>query len=304
MASSYTTVDLSKLPAPNVVEVVNFEDILAAMLADYQARMVAAGQPFTALVESDPAFKQLETAAYREVIQRQRINDAAKAVMLPYALGTDLDNIGANFDVERLLLDAGDATATPPVPPTYEADDDFRRRIQLSFEGYSTAGSEGSYVFHALSADGNIRDVSVTSPSPGQVSVYVLAKTGNGTATDEMISNVVAALNADQVRPMTDQVSVFSANIVNYQVTANLVLYPGPDSSVVQQAALDAVTAHVASIAKMGLDVSISGILAQLHQPGVQDVQLTSPAANIAISPSQASNCTAITLTVSLARNE
>jgi phage-related baseplate assembly protein len=300
MASSFTTVDLSKLPPPNVVEVVNFEDILASMLADYQAR----NPGFSALVESDPAFKLLEAAAYREVIQRQRVNDAAKAVMLPYAVGVDLDNIGANFDVERLLLDAGDATAIPPVPPSYETDDDFRRRIQLSFEGYTTAGSEGSYVFHALSADGDVKDVSVTSPSPGQVSVYVLSKTDDGTASADLIAAVNAALNADEVRPMTDNVSVFSANIVPYAITAELVLYPGPDSTVVQQAAQDAITAHVADIKKMGLDVSLSGILAQLHQPGVQNVNLTSPAANISISPSQAANCTAITLTVSAYRNE
>jgi phage-related baseplate assembly protein len=300
MAKTFTTVDLSKLPAPAVIETIDFEAILADMLADYQAR----DPSFTALVESDPAFKQLEAAAYRETVVRQRVNDAAKALMLPYAGASDLDIIGANFNVERLLLDAGDATAIPPVPATYEADDDFRRRIQLSFEGYTTAGSEGSYVFHALSADGDVKDVSVTSPTPGQVSVYVLSRTGDGTADAGLVDTVTAALNADEIRPMTDNVSVFSANIVNYAITAELVLYPGPDSDVVRQAALDAVTAHTIDIKRMGQDVSISGLMSKLHQPGVQDVSLTAPVANIAIDTSQAANCTAITLTVSTTRNE
>lgn len=300
MAKTFTTVDLSKLPAPAVIETIDFEAILADMLADYQAR----DPSFTALVESDPAFKQLEAAAYRETVVRQRVNDAAKALMLPYAVGADLDIIGANFNVERLLLDAGDADAIPPVPATYEADDDFRRRIQLSFEGYTTAGSEGSYVFHALSADGDVKDVSVTSPTPGQVSVYVLSRTGDGTAGADLVDTVTAALNADEIRPMTDNVSVFSANIVNYSITAELVLYPGPDSDVVRQAALDAVTAHTIDIKRMGQDVSLSGLLAKLHQPGVQNVNMTSPAAGIAIGVSQAANCTGIALTVSTTRNE
>jgi phage-related baseplate assembly protein len=300
MANTFTTVDLSKLPPPDVVETLDFEAILAAMLADYQARDPA----FTALVESDPAFKQLEAAAYRETVIRQRINDAAKALLLPYAAGADLDNIGANFNVERLLLDAGDDTAIPPVPATYEADDDFRRRIQLSFEGYTTAGSEGSYVFHALSADGDVKDVSATSPTPGQVCVYVLSRTGNGEASDELLATVSAALNADEIRPMTDNVSVFSADIVDYAVTAELVLYPGPDAEVVRQAALNAATAHVADINRMGMDVSVSGLMAQLHQPGVQNVNLSSPSANVVVTQSQAAYCTGITITVSTLRNE
>lgn len=300
MANTFTTVDLSKLPPPAVVETLDFEAILADMLADYQARDPA----FTALVESDPAFKQLEAAAYRETVIRQRINDAAKALLLPYAIGTDLDNIGANFNVERLLLDAGDATAIPPVPATYESDDDFRRRIQLSFEGYTTAGSEGSYVFHALSADGDVKDVSATSPTPGQVCVYVLSRTGNGEASTELLATVSAALNADEIRPMTDNVSVFSADIVNYAISAELSLYPGPDADVVRQAALNAVTAYVADINRMGMDVSISGLMGQLHQPGVQNVALASPSANVTVSQSQAAYCTGITITVSTLRNE
>lgn len=299
MANNYTTVDLSQLPLPAVVETLDFEAILSAMVADLQAR----DPSFSALVESDPAYKILEVCAYREVVLRQRVNDAAKAVMLAYAVGTDLDVIGADFDVERLLLDAGDPTAIPPVPPTYEADADFRRRIQLSFEGFTTAGSTGSYVFNALSASADVKDVSVTSPTPGQVNVYVLSKTGNGAASSDLLVAVTNALNSDDVRPLTDNVVVASASIVNYSITAELVLYPGPDSSVVLQAAQDAVAAFTVNIARLGLDVALSAIYAALQQPGVQQVNLTAPAANLSISDNQASYCTGITLTVSTVRN-
>lgn len=300
MATSYTSIDLSQIPLPAIIEQLDFDTVLAEMLAD----LVTRDPTFTALVPSDPAYKALEVCAYREVLMRQRVNEAAKAVMLPYATGTDLDNIGATFDVSRLLLEAGDPTAIPPTADVYEGHDDYRRRIQLSFEGYSTAGSEGSYVFHALSADGDVKDVAAVSPVPGQVNIYVLSRLGDGTASDGLIAAVAEALNTEQVRPMTDLVVVSSAAVVNYSISAELTLYPGPDAEVVRQAALDALTAHVENIRQLGLDVSRSAILAQLHQAGVQDVALIQPATALTIDISEASNCTGITLTVKAIRNE
>lgn len=299
MANSFTTIDLSQLPAPGVVESISFEDILAQMVSDLKAREPS----FSALVESDPAYKVLEVAAYRETLLRQRVNDAARAVMLAFATGSDLDQIGANYNVQRLVLDPGNPTALPPVPPTYESDEEFRARIPLSLEGYTTAGSEGSYVFHGMSADGDVKDIQAVSPTPGQVTVYVLSRTGSGTAGMPLLSTVAAALNDDQVRPITDQVTVQSASIVTYTVTAELVLYPGPDSSVILAAAQTALQAYVNSVHRIGYDVSLSGIYEALHRPGVQRVNLTLPAANISVGTGQASYCTAINLTVATSTN-
>lgn len=294
MAGAFTQVNLSQLPAPTVVEQVDFEVILAEMLADLRARDPA----FDALVESDPAYKVLEVAAYRETLIRQRANEECLAVMLAFAGGSDLDHLGANVNVARLLLDPGNPDAVPPVPPTYESDTDFRARIQLSFEGYTTAGSEGSYVFHGLSADGDVKDIAAVSPEPGEVVVYVLSRTGDGTAGGPLLAKVDAALNAEDVRPMTDQVTVESAAIIEFSIEAELTMYPGPDSNVVRQAALDALDAYIASIQRIGYDVARSGILAALHQPGVQNVTLTLPAADIVIGDGEAPYCTGIDVTV------
>ncbi|MCP3967439.1 MAG: hypothetical protein GY750_14680 [Lentisphaerae bacterium] len=71
--TTFNAIDLSLLPAPDVIETLDYELILAGMIADLQAK----APEFSALVESDPAFKILEAAAYREVILRQRVNDAS-----------------------------------------------------------------------------------------------------------------------------------------------------------------------------------------------------------------------------------
>lgn len=298
MAGTYTAIDLSQLPPPNVVEVIDYEQILQEIIADFYARMAESGQEFTALVESDPAFKLAETAAYREMLVRQRANASAIAVMLPYAEKADLDNIGANFNLHRLILVEGNSETLPPTPAIMESDVAFRARIQLVNESYTTAGSEGSYVFHSLSADAKVKDAQPISPIPGQVVVYVLSRDGNGLADESLLNKVNEALNKERVRPLTDNVLVQSAGIIEYSITAELVLYPGPDSNVIYQAAVDEIKKYVDSMHRVNFDIATSGIMQALHRPGVQRVNLSIPSGNIEVSDGQAAYCTAINVTV------
>lgn len=294
MSGTFTAIDLAQLPAPDVVEPVDFEAILSAMVADLQSR----DPDFSALVESDPAYKILEVAAYRETLLRQRVNEAAKSVMLAYAAGADLDQIAANYNVQRLVVDPGDADAIPPVPPTLESDDDLRRRVQLSFEGFSTAGPTGAYIFHALGADPDVLDAAVASPAPGDVVVTILSRQGDGTPSAAVLAAVEAVLSADDIRPLTDKVTVQAATIVDYTVAATLTLYEGPDATVVKTAAEAALQGYVDEQRRLGRDVTLSGLYAALHQNGVQNVSLASPAEDVVIAPDEASHCTGISVTI------
>lgn len=295
MAGAFTAVDLSKLPFPDAVEEISFEDLLAAYIADLQARDPA----FTALLESDPAYKVMEVCAYREMLLRQRVNEAIKGVTLAYAENADLDQIAANYNVQRLVITPEDPDTVPPTPAVMESDADLRRRVQLSFEGFSTAGPEGAYIFHTLGADARVLDAAAYGPpeTPGVVRVAVLSREGAGTAPPDLLAAVDATLSAEDVRPLTDQVTVESAVIVNYAVDAELTLYSGPDSEVVAAAAQAALEAYVADNHRLGRDVTLSGIYAALHQEGVQNVELTTPTANVVAAWNQATNCTGITIT-------
>lgn len=293
MPGGYSAIDLSQLPAPSIIEPLDYETIRSAMLADLVARMPA----FSALLESDPVVKLVEVCAYRELLLRQRVNDACRGVMLAKAVGADLDHLAALFGVARFVIDPGDPAAIPPVAPTLESDTDFRRRVQLSLEGFSTAGPIGAYIYHALSADADVLDASAESPLPGDVVVTVLSRTGTGAASPALVAAVQAALSADDVRPLCDTVGVQSATIVTWSIVATLVCYAGPDRAVILAAARAAAAAYAAEQHRLGRDVTRSGIYAALHRPGVQRVVLVNPAADIPIAPHQASWCTAITLT-------
>ncbi len=60
--------------------------------------------------------------------------------------------------------------------------------------------------------------------------------------------------------------------------------------------ALAAAQAYAAAQHRLGRDVTLSGIYAALHQPGVQRVELTSPTASIVVGRQGATYCTGITL--------
>jgi len=298
MANAFTAVNLSQLPPPVVVEQLDFETIFSEMLAD----LISRDPSFSALVESDPAFKILEVAAYRELLIRQRANESAKAVMLAFAKNADLDQIGANCNVPRLIITPGDPAAIPPTEDVMEEDEDYRLRILLSFEGYTTAGPIGSYVYHAMSASGDVLDVGVDSLVPGRVNIAVLSRTGSGVPPQATLDAVIAATNAEEVRPLCDTVDVSGADVVNYQIAAVLDFFPG----VGQQQALDAATAsaqaYAAEMHKLGLDITLDGVYAALRRPGVQKVNLSSPAADIPIQWNQAPHCTAINITAGVIR--
>jgi phage-related baseplate assembly protein len=294
MSSTFTAVDLSRLPAPTIVETLDFETILAAVVAEFRKEW----PDFDATVESDPVYKILQRFAYRELWIRQHFNDRARGALLAFAVGADLDHLAAFFNVQRLLLDPGDALAVPPRPAVYEPDVDLRRRVQLAFEGLSTAGPEGAYLFHALGAHPDVLDASASSPSPGEVVVTVLSRVGTGSPAADVLIAVEAALNADDVRPLTDQVTVQAATIVDYTIAATLTLWPGPDSSVVLTQANANLEAYVERQRRLGRDITRSGLFAALHVEGVQNVVLTAPAADLVITAAQAANCTDRTVTV------
>ena len=292
--SNDNIIDMSALPAPEVIRQPDFEQALDQFKADF---LDAAPECEAALsLESSVLNKVFQFQAYLAVYAAQLGNEDAWAVMLPYARGADLDNMGAWLQVQRLVITPEDATTTPPTPAVLEGDEALRKRIQLAPKGFSTAGPVDAYVFYSLSADGRVLDVYANSPAPGHVLITLLSHEGSGEATAELIGIVDAALNGQDVRPITDFVEVQSAAIVPYTIVANIHTFTGPDTALVMDEVQKRIEDYARASRTIGASVPLSGIYAALHLNGVERVELLSPTADVAPGEYEAAYCAEIVL--------
>lgn len=290
------TIDLSELPPPEVIAPLDYEvilsDVKAQMVSAYpedQQDAIAAAME----LESEPLNVIAQVIAYRELLLRQLVNDGAAACMLSHAVSTDLDNLAANNNTERLTV----TEATDTTDAEMESDSKLRLRAQAAFEGLSVAGPTAAYEYFARSASGKVADAKASSPAPAEVIVSVLSSEGDGTASAELIATVNAALSDDSVRPVGDRLTVQSAEIVDYEIAATLYFYPGPESEPIADAAEEALQSWLADQGSIGRDVARSAIMAALHVQGVQRVEVQSPPVNVVISDTQAARCTSVTIT-------
>lgn len=294
MASSYDVINLSELAVPDAIVMPDAADIFSRWLA----RLRELDPEFDALVESDPTYKQGEVNAYQLTLAFQRVNDAVRAVFLASAKGADLDQLGAAFNVQRFVITPADPDAVPPVDAVLEDDNAFRERIQLSWAQLNTAGARNAYRFHAKSADEDVLDADAYGPEthgkPGEVDVYVLSRTGDGTASEALLKVVNSRLSADEIRPLTDFVSVKSALIASYEVTAELDIPEGPDAQTVLTNATDVLRAYTLLSHRIKALVPLSAVYAALQQSGVTRVRLLSPVADLEAVAGTAPWCTAI----------
>ena len=291
-----SNVDLTQLPPPSVEETISFEAILAerkATLISYYPADQQAAIAATLELESEPLNKLLQENAYREVILRARINDAAKQTLLAFASGTTLDHVAGEYELERLLVTPGDPSATPPIEPVYESDDRLRMRCQMAYEGMATAGPVNAYKFHALSASAEVADVAVDSPTPGTVRVTILSPAGQPSA--DTLNLVEQALSAEDVRPLCDLVAVEPAQIKPYAVDATLnAIGLGKEQAIA--AAKEAMAKTAAAYYRVGATVPLSAIYAALHQPGIDSVTLRAPLTDVTCSAQQAAKLTSINI--------
>lgn len=288
-------IELSALPAPQVLEELDFEEIFQGDLTAFRAHM---GDDWTAQLLSDPVTKLLEVGAYRTLLNRARVNDAAKALLLAYAQGSDLDQLAGNVRLQRLVVQEANPLSVPPTERILEEDDALRERIQLVYEGLTTAGPRNSYILHARNASGLVADATAESPSPAVVDVTVLSLDDKGVASPDLLAEVMAYLNADDVRPVADRVNVRSAEILPYQIHAVLHMTGnGPENEATLAECRRRLQAWINPRRRLGVEVPRSAIDAQLHIGGVARVELTGWT-DIRPSKAQAAWCDSFDLTL------
>ncbi|OYW56780.1 MAG: hypothetical protein B7Y80_01470 [Hyphomicrobium sp. 32-62-53] len=299
----FTAIDLSGLPSPAVVQLPDFAALVAQRKADVVARVrsidpeIADVLEATLAIEGELITKLIESGAYRQTIHYQRVNDAARAVMLAFATGTDLEALGHYYGVTRMLVTAATANA----PAVYESDNRLRTRIQLAPEAFSTAGARGAYIFHTMAVDASIRAVGIDRPTPGAVHIFPLVAAGNGTPSDDLLARVRLRLAGDSVRPLTDMVQVLAPQIIPFSVDLALEVAAGPDLNLVRTTAEARVRSYLATRHAPGVAVHVSAISAAAHVAGVERVTVTSPLVDLTPSDRAAAYASAVTVTATAA---
>lgn len=259
MTIGIADIDLDGLPPPQTIEELSFETILAELVADFRARWPDWDM---GALETDPILIALQVAAYREQNIRERINEAVRSNILPFAIGGDLDQLAVFYDLVRL---------------NGETDAQFRRRVVLAIAGRSPGGTAERYRSIALSVDARIADVVVwTNSLEPYVRVSVLNTLNNGVPYPEMLTAVREALNASSVLMVNDTLIVTGAVRTTIDVVADVWLLPNAP-----QATFDALAQHLrdawAAEGGLGRDLTPSWLVARLMRPGVARVSVTAP---------------------------
>lgn len=306
--SRFAALDLSTLPDPSSVAVLDFDAILEARLQELEAQLsevfeapkVAEPMALARNIAASPMRYLNEAAAARELYLSNQINAAIRSVFLSTARGTDLDQIGANRGVVRKVLDDADSNNI-----IMENDEAFRARIQLVMESYSPHGTEGSYVYWALDADDRVVDVAVYGPNHGldpaipaaEPKMVVLSSEGDGTADVALLEAVFDNCMADTRRPVADKLTVISATPVPYQIEAVLHVTSAASAGAVLAAAQATADAFISNRLRIGRKLYRTSLAAALSVDGVVDVVVTQPAADLDVGPFEAPHCTAVNLT-------
>lgn len=287
MGSLFFQLNLADIPPPDAVEMLEFERILLTYVTDTKTRLPELEKAIT--LQQSPANVILQSQAYGDMLVRARINAAVRAVLLATSSGADLDNIGAMFGVVRIVQ--GDYR---------ESDSDLRRRIQLAPEAWAAAGPPGAYLFHTLSAQPGVEEAAVYNHTSGLVSpgeVLVVVMTRNGFVQREVIDAVQLRLNHQDVKPLTDAVSVIPAKRHLWDLDATLNIRVGPDRSLVVAEARKRVEAYLKTRRKIGQKIPLSGIMQALHFGPVMSVSLSEPTTDVQPGLTEYADVTTIQLT-------
>ena len=212
-------------------------------------------------LESEPLNKLLQAHAYRELLYRQRVNEAARAHLLAFATGADLDHKAAFYGLTRL---AG------------ESDERLRARVQLRIKSLAGNGTREAYELTAMTASQNVRDARATQPFPGRV--HLLLWCHDAAQAEATLATVLAAINADDGRPLGVPVTVALARARAINITAAIEREAGAPADLAQRLVVTLADA-LAAYARLGRDVPRSWITARLHTAQVAAVRFPDPAA-------------------------
>lgn len=159
-----------------------------------------------------------------------------------------------------------------------EDDETYRERVHMAPEGFSVAGPEAAYQYHALAYSSLISDIKVYSErGTGVVDLYVLLENGE-LPTPSFLEGLSSYFTKD-IRPQTDYVKPQSPTVVEYDIDVTYFIASGSiDPSVIQDRIERAFDDYLVwQKSKIGRDINPSEITYRLREAGAQRVIVTTP---------------------------
>ena len=201
---------------------------------------------------------------------------------------TEAGTVGNGFAIGTItgLVDqiAYVATVTNITPSSggteIETDDALYYRMRESYEGFSTAGTAGAYKYQAMNHNAAVTDVVVTEDAPGETGVTILMDTG--IPTEDEIEDMQEYLSSDDIRPVTDHVTVKAPTAVSF--TVNITYYgaerPEPGGEELKTLVKNAVDEYIDwQTTKLGRRINPGKLISLVIQAGAERVEVTTPTA-------------------------
>ncbi|MEF3312605.1 baseplate J/gp47 family protein [Paenibacillus sp. GYB004] len=160
-----------------------------------------------------------------------------------------------------------------------ESDDAYRQRIYTAPESFSVAGPDGAYRYWAKTASPAIIDVSVSSPTAGDVLIVPLLK-GGEIPSQEIMDAVEDICSSKRVRPLTDRVTVAAPTTVSYNIAFTYWISSerSTDVAAIQTAVNQAVNDYALwQKSKLGRDVNPSELIRRVTMAGAYRVDVVTP---------------------------
>lgn len=293
MASRFPIIDPTQLPLMEVLETIDSDAIIDGRMATFIERWNLHDPPAAIeydvdALEFDPIKITQEANAFYEMLLRDRVNQAARAVTLVYATGGDLTAIASRYPggVPRLPIVAN-PRAVETNPEDWETDQSYRRRIWLSPNALTPHGNAEAYAYWALTADPSLKDATAITPVPasGKVIVTLLNAGADPVPTITQISNVQAYLYNTGRKGLTDDVSVLAPQVTLTDYRIRLWLLTNAQPSLTLARVQDALTALVNKNNWLGVDHTLMEINCALNQPGVHSAKIDEPVKDLLVGP-------------------
>lgn len=299
-------IDLSRLPAPDAIEPLDYEALQAAFVGRFEAAWTNARAIDPSLpawdvgaLETDPAVIASQAWSYLRLLDRARVNDSVRAVLAPLAKGSNLEAVVARIGVQRLTV----TPATDNSAAVMESDERLLTRYLLAFTR-PAAGSAERYLFEAYTAWPQLLHAAVIGRAihgrRGDTDIVIAGPNGRD-ATDAEMGLVREAVTAASVKPEATSVSVLRATRHSYAVRGHILLPPGPDAETVRLEAIARIAAAAAERMRIGAEVPAVFLSGRAYGLSIQRVDLTEPAADIPAHPYTVPVLGEVALTVEVA---